>query len=172
MAGQNIYIKFLLLVVLCGRAVFCHAQTPTDSIPFDPGGLRVFTLQNLSFGTFSHGNTGGTVVISPEGIRTATGDVMLLNMGEPFFHAIFEFEAPPGAIISVYNGPDTYLTGSNGGSVKLTIGGSNPATPFITTIPPPGRTQISFGATLTVGGALGTVPGTYTGNFYITFNQE
>ena len=153
-------------------SIFSFAQNPTDSVPGDPGAISVYTIQNLSFGAFSHGATGGTVIISNAGMRSVTGDVIPLNLGVVFFNAIFEIDAPAGTIISILNGANATLTGSNGGSVSLHIGNSDPPSPFITTVTQPARTQVSIGGTLTVGGPVANPPGTYTGTFYITFNQE
>ena len=161
---------FTLYLCLAGTAI--KAQAPTDSVPKDPGSLSVYTIQNMSFGAFAAGSTGGSVVLSSSGTRSATGTVLPLNMGSSFFQAIFEIEGPPGTIISILNGPNATLTGSNGGSMSLQIGTSNPAAPFSNTVAPPGRTLINFGGTLTVGNNVSTIPGAYTGTFYITFNQE
>ena len=169
---KSVLIKILLANALAFASLFCYAQTPTDSLPGDPGGLYVYTIQNLSFGAFYHGNTGGSVIIENDGSRSVTGDVVGLNLGITYFNAIFEIEAPPGSIVSILNGPDATLTGSNGGSMTLHIGTSSPATPFITTAPPPSRTQVTVGGTLTVGNNAASPTGTYTGTFYITFNYE
>jgi hypothetical protein len=167
------WMKRALLVLIPGFISICSfAQDPTDSLPGDPGGMSVYTVQNLSFGAFSHGNSGGTVIVSNTGTRSVTGDVIPLNLGVLFFHAIFEIDTPEGAIISILNGADATLTGSNGGSVSLHIGSSDPPSPFITTVTQPARTQVNIGGTLTVGGPVANPPGTYTGTFYITFNQE
>lgn len=166
------YIKGILAVIFIASAMACSAQTPTDTIPGDPGGLYVYTVQNISFGAFAHGNSGGTISISNTGTRTATGDVVPLNLGVSYFNAIFEIEAPPGAIISILNGPDATLTGSNGGSMTLSIGGSSPVSPFVNSLAPPSRTQINIGGTLTVGGSGSAPPGNYTGTIYITFNHD
>jgi Domain of unknown function (DUF4402) len=167
------WIKRSLFVLLLGFiAIFSYAQDPTDSIPPDPGAMSVSTIQNLSFGAFTHGNAGGSVTISSNGIRSVTGDVVSLNLGVQYFHSIFEIDAPEGSIISILNGPDAALTGSNGGSIYLHIGNSDPASPFITIVPQPSRTQVNIGGTITVGSAVANPPGTYTGTFYITFNQE
>ena len=164
--------KYFFIVLLLGISGFCYAQIPTDSLPGDPGGLYVYTVQNINFGAFAHGNTGGTLTIAADGTRTATGDIILLNLGVSYYNAIFEIEGPPGAIISILNGPDATLTGSNGGSMTLKIGNSTPASPFNNTLAPPGRTSVSIGGTLTVGGAAAAPSGNYTGTIYITFNHE
>ena len=166
-------IKTVLLIVSGFFSVIANAQVdPTDSIPGDPGALSVYTVQNMSFGAFSIGSTGGTVIISSNGSRSVTGDIVSLNLGTLFFQSIFDIDAPLGSIVSISNGPDATLTGSNGGSMSMRIGVSDPPSPFITLISQPARTPVNIGGTLTVGPPAANPPGTYNGTFYITFNQE
>jgi hypothetical protein len=115
---------------------------------------------------------GGTVSISANGYRSVTGSIVPLNLGVNYFQAVFEIEAPEGTVVSIMNGGNVTLTGSNGGSMMLQIGNSDPPSPFAVTIPPPGKTRISFGGTLTVGGPAQNPPGSYSGTFSITFNNE
>lgn len=145
---------------------------PTDTIPGDPGGISVYTVQNMSFGAFSTSSTGGTIIVSTNGTRSVTGNVVPLNLGTSYFKAIFDIDAPIGSIVSILNGSDATLTGSNGGSMLMHIGGSDPPSPFITIVSQPSRTQVSISGTLTVGSPAANPPGTYNGTFYITFNQE
>lgn len=134
--------------------------------------VSVTTTQNLSFGAFAHGSAGGTVVINPDGSRSVTGDVISLNMGFTYFPAIFEVEAPSGTVINIVNGPDVELTGSNGGTMTLQVGNADPASPFLSTVAPPGRNPVKIGATLHVGGPAANPPGAYSGSFTVTFIQE
>lgn len=165
-------IKPLLAIALSFISIISFAQTPTDSLPGDPGAITVYTVQNMSFGAFSQGAGGGTLVLSNSGSRSSTGTVLPLNLGATYFHAIFEIDAPVGTIISILNGPAATLTGSNGGSMTLNLGTSSPGSPFSTSVASPGRTQVNVGGTLTVGNQAATPSGNYTGTFYITFNQE
>jgi hypothetical protein len=132
----------------------------------------VNTLQNLNFGAFSQGSSGGTLNLSPSGVRSATGTVVPLNLGVYYSQAIFEIEATEGTIISITKGSDATLLGSNGGSMTLHIGNSIPASPFITAVSPPGKTQVHIGGTLTIGSPAQNPPGTYSGTFFITFHNE
>jgi len=162
-----------LFVFLFTIISFCSfGQTPTDTLPGDPGSITVYTIQNMSFGAFHPGASGGSVLISATGSRSVTGAVVPLNLGIPYFQAVFEVEAPAGTIVSILNGPNATLTGSNGGTMSLQINSSAPASPFSTVVPPPGRTQVNIAGTLTVGTPQVTLPGTYSGTFFITFNQE
>lgn len=163
--------KLVVIVLLCFVSIVSFAQDPTDSLPGDPGQISVYTIQNMSFGAFAAGTTGGNVVISNTGVRSVSGTITAINIGL-YFHSIFEIEGPVGTIVSILNGPSSTLSGSNGGSMSLTLNTSNPASPFSTTVAPPGRTSVSIGGTLAVGNTSGSPPGTYTGTFYVTFNQE
>ena len=147
-------------------------MAPTDSVPPDPARIAVYTIQHMKFGAFTQGAIGGSVIMSPEGVRTSSGDVTLLTMGIPYNQAIFEIEGIVGSNVSIMNGPNATLTGSNGGSMSMTIGASSPASPFYISVQPPGRTQINIGATLLVGSPASNPPGSYNGTFFITFNQE
>jgi hypothetical protein len=164
--------KWLFITVLSFLSFYANAQDPTDSLPGDPGAISVYSMQNLSFGAFTLGSSGGTIVIATSGARSVSGDVIPLNLGVLFCQAMFEVEAPEGTILSILNGPDVPLTGTNGGSMSLNIGVSDPISPFNVSVPSPGRTAISIGGTLTIGSMASNPPGSYTGNFYITFNQE
>jgi hypothetical protein len=130
------------------------------------------TSQTLSFGAFTHGASGGTVVISAGGIRSATGDVILLNLGFSYSTALYQLVANAGTVISILNGSDVVLPGSNGGSITLHIGDSSPASPFVISTVPPSYTLLNIGGTLTIGNSGSNPPGNYSGLFSITFIQE
>ena len=134
--------------------------------------IAIYTIQGFDFGSFYQGNSGGTVDISNTGIRSATGDIILINSGPLVSQAAFEIEAPEGSVISIINGPDISIAGSNGGTISLKLGGADTGSPFITTEAPPTRTRIQIGGTLTIGNKLESPPGNYQGTFTITLNQE
>lgn len=164
--------KYIILLLAIAFSNNCKAQDPTDSLPGDPGAIYVYTYQNLQFGTFAQGGSGGTVTVSNSGGRSATGSIILINQGGSFFQCIIDVEAAPGSLISITNGANATLTGSNGGTVTLAIGNSDPTSPFNTSVSPPARTPVNIGGTLTIGNPAASPPGVYTGVFYITFNQE
>jgi hypothetical protein len=141
-------------------------------VPGNAQDFSVYTLQNMNFGAFFQGNAGGTIEISPDGSRTVTGDVIPIYLGIPYYQAIFEIEAPVGTIVSVLNNTEVNLPGSNGGMLTWKIGNTTPVSPFIITVPAPGRTQIHIGGTLTTAGTNAHPAGSYSGSIFITFNQE
>lgn len=154
----------VLLAILASLAV---AQEP----PPRPVVVTV-TAQTLSFGAFTHGTVGGTVSISSGGIRSSSGDVILLSLGYSYSTTLYEVVANPGTIVSILNGPDVILPGSNGGSITLTIGTSDPVSPFVTTTLPPLPTYLNIGGTITIGNSAANPPGDYSGTYDITFVQQ
>ena len=157
----------LLILLLLTLSSLVKAQEP----PPRPVVINV-TAQTLSFGAFAHGAVGGTVSISSGGIRSSTGDVILLSLGYPYSTTLYEVIANPGTIISILNGSDVTLPGSNGGSITLTIGASDPASPFVTSTPPPLPTYLNIGGTISIGNTAANPPGNYSGTYDITFVQQ
>ena len=157
----------LLILLLLTLSSLVKAQEP----PPRPVLINV-TAQTLSFGAFAHGAIGGTVSISSGGIRSSSGDIILLSLGYPYSTTLYEVIANPGTIISIMNGPDVTLPGSNGGSITLTIGASDPVSPFVTSTPPPLPTYLNIGGTISIGNTAANPPGDYSGTYDITFVQQ
>ena len=158
---------YTIIVLLSTQLPVKAQQPPPNTIS-----IYVNPSQGLMFGAFFQGISGGSVIIYPNGSRAVTGDIIQANLGFAFSPAIFEVEANPGTLISILNGSDAQLAGSNGGSMTLHIGTASTNTPFITTVTPPARTQVRVGGTLTIGSPLANPAGTYNGTFSITFIQE
>jgi hypothetical protein len=165
---NNIIIRLLssimLLLITCSTLL--SQEKPPRPI------IVAVTAQGLSFGAFTQGATGGTVTVSATGVRSSSGDVILLGMGYTFTPALFEVTGNPGTLVSLLNGLDVNLPGSNGGSMTLHLDASNPISPFIINAVPPAITQVTVGGTLTVGSPASNPPGIYGGTFNITFIQE
>ena len=163
--------KILLTVAMvfaCGFFSVIKAQED----PPKPIVVTENLSQHLSFGAFSHGATGGTVTVNPNESRSSSGDVLLLNLGYVYSAALFDIRANPGTVISILNGPDVSIPGSNGGSILLHLTTSLPASPFVTVVPWPTVTQVRIGGRLTVGNAAANPPGNYSGSYSVTFIQE
>lgn len=75
---KHLFIKILLVIVLSFLSIYSFAQT--DTIPPDPGAIIVYNVQDLNFGAFTIGSSGGTVIIGTNGTRSVTGDVVALNL--------------------------------------------------------------------------------------------
>jgi hypothetical protein len=160
------FIGIFILVQLVSKPM------KAQQLPPNPFSIYSNPAQGLFFGAFYQGMMGGSVIVYPDGSRSSTGDVVPVNLGFPFSPAILEIEAPLGTRIAILNGPDATLSGSNGGTITLHIGSSDIGSPFVTTIAPPGRTQVRIGGTLYIGSTLANPEGSYNGMFSITFIQE
>lgn len=134
--------------------------------------ITINNIQNFNFGTFYQGNTGGSIDISTSGTRSANGDIILMNSISSGAQAIFEIDAPKGAVISLLGISDATLTGSNGGTITLQVGAADLSNPFIVTTVSPALTRIQISGKLLVGDSKTSPPGIYQGTFSITFNQE
>lgn len=129
--------------------------------------LSLSNTRSLDFGRFVAG-TGGTVVVSPAGLRSRTGAVVLLtspNAGQARFTAARSNGNKTAVIISL----------PANGSIRLTSGVNSMAVNnFVSTPASTGSLQspmtLSVGATLSV--AANQAPGTYSGSFSVTVNYQ
>jgi len=161
--------KFITLMI-CGTILLLisHMSAFAQEQPPKPIKVTVDLVQNLNFGTFCYGNgSGTTVIIYSDGARSFTGNIILLSSS--FSAALYDIEAIPGTLITISNGPDAILTGSNGGSMILHIGDTFPMSPFIATGV---HTAVTIGGTLTVGTSGANPSGIYGGTFSVTFIQQ
>lgn len=170
---ETIYIvlshKLLGLIFLFSSiSILNYAQEK----PPRPIAIFVSPIQGLNFGSFTQGPLGGTVIVYANGSRASTGDAFLLSTGPSWTPALFEIETNLGTLITIVNGPNATLTGSNGGTLTLEIGGSDPVSPFVTIVEYPNRTRLQIGGTLYVGNPFANPEGSYSGSFLITLIQE
>jgi len=128
----------------------------------------------LAFGSMAAG-TGGTVTVSPAGVRTKTGGVVLVSSGAGSADSftVHGFTLPLNS-----NHTHTYsITLPANGTVTLSSGGNNMAVNNFLSSPPAGTSTgtlatgtvdqiLNVGATLTVGASQ--APGTYSGTYTVT----
>lgn len=164
----NSYRLRPLVTIMAGMVSFLF-MIPTNGQEPPPRPINLTLQQDLGFGAFYHYMAGGTVTINPDGSRQATGDVVLMDLGISWSASRFRIIGAPGTVISLLNGPDVLLSGSNGGSLTLQVGSSNPPSPLVLT---PGPLLLYVGGTITVGNPAANPPGNYSGTFEITFIQE
>lgn len=163
------WLVLLVVVLIVGvLPLRCNAQ----NMPFPPPNqMQVYSIQQLSFGSFFPGNSGGSVIMSPSGMRSSTGSVVLA--GGSYFQAIFEIRLIPGRLIQIQLGPTATLTRSGGGgSMIMAVGPTNRGSSFVTTGGHPFRNIVNVGGELFVGNISANPAGNYEGLFSITFIQE
>lgn len=178
--GQNIKQKgnfnlisgLPVLVLFLFSLIFYPVCVNAQNTPFPPPNqMQVFGMQELSFGSFSTGISGGTVIISPEGFRTSTGTVIL--MGGNFNQAIFEIKLIPGRLVQIIMGPQVQLTRiGGGGSMNMQVGPADKGSSFVTNGGHPFFNPVNVGGTLYVGSSAANPAGAYEGQFSVTFIQE
>ena len=173
MKTLNINKWFIKLLFLITALFFCVNYSFAQP-PLPQRTLTVTATQAIHFGTFCiTGVAGGTVIMGWDGSRTSTGDIALLSMAPTAQPAIFEIKLCQGRNVSINLDAATTLTGSNGGSFILDIGPTEKGGNYVSF---PTNNDCNFITPLRVGGTLhipGTaIPGTYSGSFDITFNQE
>jgi hypothetical protein len=172
--NHTIYSSFRWLIQLTYGSIFLlllFVSVSAQEMPPRPITVTVITSQNLSFGNFAQGALGGTVSVTSSGMRSWSGNIILLNGGS-VSPALFDVVANPGTLITIVNGSDVSLNGSNGGTLMLHIGTSSTGSPFITAAARPSPTHVYIGGTLTVGNPGANPPGDYSGTFQITFVQQ
>lgn len=159
----------LFLMILAG---LFSGGLYAQNTPFPPPReIRIYAAQDLNFGSFYPGVTGGTVAISPSGLRTPTGTVVLAG-GAPQ-PAIFIVELLPGRLVSIMAGPQVTLNRiGGGGSMTMTTGPTDKGTSFVTSSGHPFFNPVQVGATLNIGNISQNPAGSYVGSFSITFIQE
>lgn len=159
----------LLLTLLPGLAM-------GQERPPRPITVTVKSAQGILFGTFTHGPSGGTLTVTHEGIRSATGSVVLISQGNFASPAVFLIEGIKGTLITISPIPNATLTGSQGGHLTMTFDPPNTAascgSPFILTSDSPAQMEVRIGATLLIGNSGANPAGNYSGNFFVTFNQQ
>lgn len=164
---KNIFLQnFALAMLLLGATLQAQEKPP---VPIE---VEVNTSRFLNFGSFTTGTIGGTVTVDYTGERIASGDVVLLNMGQTVSSAQFEVTANPGTIVNIVPPTGITLTGSNGGTMTLNIDSFSTGSTFIITGAPPASTTVFVGGTLLVGNNSVSQPGFYEGTFNLTFIQE
>jgi hypothetical protein len=157
---------FFFLLILCGLRTSGYAQE------MPPRPISVEIGQNLCFGALYGGTSGGMVTVSPYGVRSATGTIVLINQGYIYNPAIFYLIGNPGTVIHIMNGPDAVLTGNHGGTLTVHLGEISPGSPIILQAPYPERTKVILGGTLNVGNPMANPAGDYSGFFSLMFIQE
>jgi len=134
--------------------------------------LTATELAQLNFGRFSPETQGGKVILTPEGIRTAQGTVVLGGgaANSASFYLTGEYEATFS--ISLPSGPATLTNALNAKTMQVTDWQSNPAPGIGIGKLTGGGMTVQVGAVLNVGDMNANPVGIYTGIYAITFSYN
>ena len=158
------------ITVFLGFLVLLPVMASAQEMP--PAPVQASIIRGLSFGALTQGVGGGSVILYPSGTRISMGDIILVDYGYLYYPAIFELSGNPGTIVHFLVSQVDPLTSVGGGWMTMTVGETDPVTPFILPTAGFGTIQIFVGGTLTVGSPLANPGGDYTGSFDIMFIQE
>jgi len=152
-------------ILLSGMWNMAKAQEEPPEPPRPPS---ITLVRDLGFGAF-YSATGGTVTIDQYDTRTSF-NVTLFTFSSSSA-ARFNIYANRGTIINILNIDDFQLT--NGlYSMTVSITATNPLLPFVNDNTYLVPTELTMGATLTVGTPASNPPGTYSGTFNVTLVIE
>lgn len=157
------YIPFLLVCFILGIGAGQGQELPPRPVE-----VEASSSQFLNFGAFTTGDGRGTVSVDYSGTRSYSGEVYLLNMGEPASPALFDVIANPGTILNVLVQEGIMLQGENGGRLRLELDSFSPGKMFISRTQPPHVNSLYMGGTLYLENTSANPPGRYSGTFTIT----
>ena len=156
-----------MVLIVCVNFSYAQPILPQRTV-------TVTATQGIHFGAFCVTGGGGDVIVGYSGSRTSTGGIILLPISPTAQPAIFEIKLCQGRNVNISIVQSVILSGSNGGtSLTLDLGPTEKGAigiPFATNNDCNFITPLRVGGTLHVPGSA--IPGTFTGSFSITFNQE
>lgn len=164
--NYHMLLLFVAAMLFCTIPSFGQPDLPQPT-------LTVSTTQSLNFGTFSVSGNDGTVTVNWDGSRSSSGGVILYPISPTSQPAVFEIKLCPGRNVTLTYLAATTLTRCGASPLTLHIGPTEKGTSGSTFTT---NADCNFVTSIRVGGTLdvpaGATPGSYTGSFSITFNQQ
>jgi len=169
---KNHILLFIGLALFFGIAVQkAKAQATATAHAFAEiiAALTATETAQLNFGKFSPEVQGGQVIVSPDGIRTTSGSVIL--SGGIANSGIFYLTGAPDAAFSIQlpNGPAVLTHQNSTNTMMVSNWVSTPQSGTGTGVLADGQQFVYLGATLQVGSMLDNPVGLYSGTFNLTF---
>jgi len=161
---------FLLFVsLLFPGLAYCQASATAQAFAEVVTALTATETSQLNFGKFSPEVQGGQVNITPEGLRSTNGTVIL--SGGIAKSGIFYITGSPDAMFSIQlpSGPAILYQKNSGKTMQVTNWISYPQAGSGTGVLVNGQQFVYLGATLNVGSLTDNPAGMYSGSFSLTF---
>jgi hypothetical protein len=165
------FVLALMALLFSGRV---NAQSSVNASMFAEviAALTATEHSQLSFGKFSPETNGGEIHLSPAGVRSVVGSVVLSGGGHSAGSFIITGEENATFSISLPSG-QSLLTNSTGTKTMAVSNWKSIPEPGIGAGVLTGGTQeVKVGATLIVGSMTDNPVGIYTGSYVITFSYN
>ena len=165
-------LVFVLITICCNTRVNAQASATATAKANIITPITAVEGAVLNFGKFSPDATGGEVVISPEGVRSASGSVVL--GGGVYNQAVFHITGQPeyNVAVSLPTMPTMLTNLINGKTMQVHKWTSLPSMEAEITLPTSGALNLNMGATLKVGDIADNPVGIYSGTYIITFSYN
>ena len=163
------YLLLLLVVVSVSSRAYSQASVSAQAFAEVISALTATETSQLNFGKFSPEVQGGQVIVTPDGIRTTNGSVIL--SGGMANSGIFHITGAPDAAFSIQlpNGPIALVHQNSSKTMMVSNWVSYPQAGNGTGVLVNGQQFVHLGATLNVGSILDNPVGLYSGEFNLTF---
>ena len=147
--------------IAIAASCLAYAQAPNNA-------LSLLNTRGIAFGAFA-ASTGGTVTVSPVGVRSAAGAVVLISAGDGEA-AQFTISGDPEFAYSISLPSDGSVALSDGKGHSMDINGFTSHPALSGQLNAGGSQALAIGATLHVGSKQPA--GNYSGSFFITVNYD
>lgn len=123
----------------------------------------------LNFGRFTPGNNGGAITVTPQGLRTVEGTVVLA--GGAYSPGHFLVSGAPGTSFTIRlpDDPAVLIHRQSGKTIQVEEWISEPPSGGDAVTLPDGSRSVSVGATIIVGPLDENPVGLYAGTYVLTF---
>jgi len=169
---KQIIIRYLSLALLTGiftTRVSAQASVTANMFAEIIAALTATEQSQLGFGKFSPGTNGGEIHLSPQGVRSVSGNVMLSGGGHSAGSFIITGEDQATFSIALPSGQSVLINSSGTKTMLVTSWESEPAPGTGVGVLNGGTQEVKVGATLLVGAMSDNPVGIYTGTYIITF---
>jgi hypothetical protein len=159
----------LLLILSFTFTAFSQASVSAQAFAEVVSALTAEETSQLNFGKFSPEVQGGKVIVTPEGVRSTSGSVIM--SGGIANSGIFYITGTPDAAYSIQlpSGPAVLVHQNSSKTMEVSNWISYPQAGNGTGVLASGQQFIYLGATLNVGSILDNPAGLYSGAFNLTF---
>lgn len=163
------YLLILLVFVTFSTRAFSQSSVTAQAFAEVISALTATETSQLNFGKFSPEVHGGQVVVTPEGVRSTSGSVIL--SGGIAQSGVFYITGAPDAAFSIQlpSGPAVLVHQNSSKTMMVSNWVSYPQAGTGTGILSNGQQFVYIGATLNVGSMLDNPVGLYSGAFNLTF---